>query len=68
MEGMGPIQVSLVVVSASLIGTTVAKRPLGLQDRIAEPLLESALNPVAKTEPSLATHSPHRGQNLDIIV
>jgi len=68
MEGVGPVQVSLAAASASLIGTTVAKRPLGLQDRIAEPLLESAFNPVAKTEPSLATHFPHRSQNLDITV
>lgn len=69
MEGVGPIQVSLAEISAGLIGTTVAKKTLGLQDRVAEPLLESALGPVAKTEPSLpAPAFPHRGQNLNITV
>ncbi len=71
MEGVGPIQVSLAEISAGLLGTSVAKKPFSFKERIAEPLLESALNPVMETDPSLATPRlahPFRGQNLNITV
>ena len=68
MEDVGSIQVSLAEASAGLIGTTVTKKALGLQNHISESLLEMALSPAAKTERGLASHLPHRGQNLNITV